>query len=56
MMGVPTYYVRLLADARFDRKVCAKMRLFISGSAPLLAETFADFKQRSATRSWSATA
>ena len=47
MMGVPTYYVRLLADARFDRKVCAKMRLFISGSAPLLAETFADFKQRS---------
>ena len=46
MMGVPTY-VRLLADARFDRKVCAKMRLFISGSAPLLAETFADFKQRS---------
>ena len=47
MMGVLTYYVRLLADARFDRKVCAKMRLFISGSAPLLAETFADFKQRS---------
>ena len=55
MMGVPTY-VRLLADARFDRKVCAKMRLFISGSAPLLAETFADFKQRSDPRSWSATA
>lgn len=47
MMGVPTYYVRLLADPRFDRKVCANMRLFISGSAPLLAETFSDFKERS---------
>lgn len=47
MMGVPTYYVRLLADKRFDRKVCANMRLFISGSAPLLAETFSDFEQRS---------
>lgn len=47
MMGVPTYYVRLLADPRFDRAVCANMRLFISGSAPLLAETFSDFKTRS---------
>ncbi|KXJ66635.1 malonyl-CoA synthase [Achromobacter xylosoxidans] len=47
MMGVPTYYVRLLADPRFNREVCANMRLFISGSAPLLAETFSDFKERS---------
>ncbi|HCW18284.1 MAG TPA: malonyl-CoA synthase, partial [Achromobacter sp.] len=47
MMGVPTYYVRLLADPRFDRAVCANMRLFISGSAPLLAETFSDFQTRS---------
>ncbi|WP_454674724.1 malonate--CoA ligase [Achromobacter pestifer] len=47
MMGVPTYYVRLLADPRFDRDACANMRLFISGSAPLLAETFSDFQKRS---------
>ncbi|AOB26345.1 MULTISPECIES: malonate--CoA ligase [Bordetella] len=46
MMGVPTYYVRLLADARFDRAACANMRLFISGSAPLLTETFTDFQAR----------
>lgn len=46
MMGVPTYYVRLLADQRFGRDVCANMRLFISGSAPLLAETFKEFKER----------
>jgi malonyl-CoA/methylmalonyl-CoA synthetase len=46
MMGVPTYYVRLLADPRFDRGVCARMRLFISGSAPLLTETFAEFQGR----------
>ena len=46
MMGVPTYYVRLLAEARFDRKVCSRMRLFISGSAPLLMETFNDFRER----------
>ncbi len=46
MMGVPTYYVRLLADARFTSEVCRNMRLFISGSAPLLKETFDDFKAR----------
>jgi malonyl-CoA/methylmalonyl-CoA synthetase len=46
MMGVPTYYVRLLADPRFGRNVCARMRLFISGSAPLLTETFAAFQGR----------
>ncbi len=47
MMGVPTYYVRLLADARFNQQICAHMRLFISGSAPLLPETFAQFQARS---------
>lgn len=46
MMGVPTYYVRLLADPRFGRDVCARMRLFISGSAPLLTETFNAFQER----------
>lgn len=46
MMGVPTYYVRLLAEPRFDRSVCTRMRLFISGSAPLLTETFTAFQGR----------
>lgn len=46
MMGVPTFYVRLLADARFNRDVCASMRLFISGSAPLLTDTFESFQAR----------
>jgi malonyl-CoA/methylmalonyl-CoA synthetase len=47
MMGVPTYYTRLLAEQQFDKKLCASMRLFISGSAPLLEETFHEFEQRS---------
>ena len=46
MMGVPTYYTRLLAEPSFSGAVCTNMRLFISGSAPLLAETFATFKDR----------
>lgn len=46
MMGVPTFYTRLLADARLDRDLVASMRLFISGSAPLLAETHKDFETR----------
>ncbi len=46
MMGVPTYYTRLLADHRFTARRCAGMRLFISGSAPLLAETFVEFERR----------
>ena len=46
MMGVPTYYTRLLADHRFTARQCASMRLFISGSAPLLAETFVEFERR----------
>jgi len=45
-MGVPTYYVRLLADPSFEREACAHMRLFISGSAPLLIDTFAEFARR----------
>ena len=50
MMGVPTYYTRLLASDRFTRESCANMRLFISGSAPLLAETFAAFEARTGHR------
>ena len=46
MMGVPTFYVRLLDDARLTRGATAHMRLFISGSAPLLAETHRDFEAR----------
>ncbi len=46
MMGVPTFYTRLLEDARFTRDLCAGMRLFISGSAPLLAETHRAFHAR----------
>lgn len=45
-MGVPTYYVRLLADPSFGKEVCANMRLFISGSAPLLTDTFNEFVRR----------
>ncbi len=45
-MGVPTYYVRLLADEKFTREVCNNVRLFLSGSAPLLDETFRAFKRR----------
>jgi malonyl-CoA/methylmalonyl-CoA synthetase len=39
MMGVPTFYTRMLADRRLERRAVAHMRLFVSGSAPLLAET-----------------
>ena len=45
-MGVPTFYTRLLADQNFNRDVCGHMRLFISGSAPLLPQTFDEFQQR----------
>lgn len=45
-MGVPTYYVRLLADSRFGKQTCAGMRLFVSGSAPLLKDTFDEFSRR----------
>jgi malonyl-CoA/methylmalonyl-CoA synthetase len=50
MMGVPTYYTRLLADRNFDRHVAENVRLFVSGSAPLLAETFAEFEARTGHR------
>lgn len=50
MMGVPTYYTRLLAQENFGLNDCANMRLFISGSAPLLSETFAAFEQRTEHR------
>jgi malonyl-CoA/methylmalonyl-CoA synthetase len=46
MMGVPTFYTRLLDDSRLNRDLTAKMRLFISGSAPLLAETHRAFQER----------
>ncbi len=45
MMGVPTFYVRLAADARVNKALVNGMRLFISGSAPLLTETFERFKK-----------
>jgi malonyl-CoA/methylmalonyl-CoA synthetase len=45
-MGVPTYYVRLLSEPEFDKSACAAMRLFVSGSAPLLSDTFKEFSSR----------
>lgn len=50
MMGVPTFYVRLLGEDRFVRALCRSMRLFIAGSAPLLAETFEAFEARTGQR------
>jgi malonyl-CoA/methylmalonyl-CoA synthetase len=47
MMGVPTFYVRLLMDLNFNKAVCKNMRLFVSGSAPLLTETFNNFHKLS---------
>jgi malonyl-CoA/methylmalonyl-CoA synthetase len=46
MMGVPTFYTRLLADARLTREATKHMRLFVSGSAPLLAETHRDWSAK----------
>ena len=46
MMGVPTFYTRLLADESFGAADCRSVRLFVSGSAPLLAETFDAFRDR----------
>jgi malonyl-CoA/methylmalonyl-CoA synthetase len=46
MMGVPTFYTRLLDHSGLDRDTCANMRLFVSGSAPLLAETHAAWRAR----------
>jgi malonyl-CoA/methylmalonyl-CoA synthetase len=46
MMGVPTFYTRLLQHPGFTRELTAHMRLFTSGSAPLLAETHREFSAR----------
>jgi malonyl-CoA/methylmalonyl-CoA synthetase len=46
MMGVPTHYSRLLSRADFDRDLVGHMRLFVSGSAPLSAETHKSFSAR----------
>ena len=50
MMGVPTFYTRLLAREDFTREVCGHMRLFVSGSAPLLPETHEAFEERTGHR------
>ena len=50
MMGVPTFYTRLLEDRRFTRDLVDHMRLFVSGSAPLLAETHVQFEARTGHR------
>lgn len=49
-MGVPTLYTRLLAERGLTREACAGMRLFTSGSAPLLAETHQEFERRTGQR------
>jgi len=46
MMGVPTFYVRLLGEPGLTREALAHMRLFVSGSAPLLLETFKTWQDR----------
>lgn len=46
MMGVPTFYTRLLQEPWLSRETTANIRLFISGSAPLLAETHREWAQR----------
>ena len=46
LMGVPTFYTRLLANPRLTPDACRSMRLFVSGSAPLLAETHREFATR----------
>ncbi|MET0986599.1 MAG: malonyl-CoA synthase [Steroidobacteraceae bacterium] len=50
MMGVPTFYTRLLSEPALDRAAVRNVRLFVSGSAPLLAETFNEFEQRTGHR------
>ena len=50
MMGVPTFYTRLLADSRLTAALVKHMRLFISGSAPLLAQTHRAFENRTGHR------
>ena len=50
LMGVPTFYTRLLDDDRFTAGAAKDMRLFVSGSAPLLAETHRAFEERTGQR------
>ncbi|MBB94166.1 MAG: malonyl-CoA synthase [Rhodobacteraceae bacterium] len=50
MMGVPTFYTRLLDDPAFTKELAQGMRLFVSGSAPLLAETHIRFEERTGHR------
>jgi malonyl-CoA/methylmalonyl-CoA synthetase len=50
MMGVPTFYTRLLERPELDRSVCSDVRLFVSGSAPLTEQTFPPGKQRTGHR------
>ncbi len=50
LMGVPTFYTRLLQQEGLNPGCCQQMRLFVSGSAPLLEETFREFAERSGHR------
>ncbi len=50
LMGVPTFYTRLLGDVRLTQERAANMRLFISGSAPLLVDTHEQWEQRTGHR------
>src|SRR6202166_1854686 len=46
LMGVPTFYTRLLQSPALSRESTQHMRLFISGSAPLLADTHREWAAR----------
>lgn len=50
VMGVPTFYTRLVNEPAFDAAACAHMRLFISGSAPLTEQAFGAFEERTGFR------
>jgi len=50
MMGVPTFYTRLLANGAFTKEVAAAVRVYISGSAPLLEQDFRAFEERTGKR------
>ena len=50
LMGVPTFYTRLLDEPAFSGDLVSHMRLFVSGSAPLLAETHVQFEDRTGHR------
>ncbi len=50
LMGVPTFYARLAAHPGLTRESCLGMRLFVSGSAPLLEATFVEFEAKSGHR------